>query len=674
MRGNKHDIVLSADDRTGRAIRSARKNFDSFRTSVDSVKNAVNVGMVAAGAAIGVLAKNVLDTTLKVEAMERAFKVATGSVEAARMEMDWVSATASRMGLDVEVASQQFSKLLVSAKGTSLAGKQIRDVFKSVGKASVAMGLSADDTSGVFMALRQMIDKGKVSMEELRQQLGERLPGAFKAAATGMGLTTAELDEFVSQGLVTAEMLLPAMAKELDNTFGKSAKEAAKSTQGSINKIKNSYLDLKKMLMGPMQTAMKSLAEVTTTSVNLFIEGFKSIRISFLEWMKTLHIGWERLSNVFDNPIKVLKKSWMTVINEMKKGWAEFIQMVATGLDSIPRANFFGHDLGIPKSVIANMRREAKEIQDGIKPISDVFNQDDPELERKLKSVTDVYNKAIRKAMKENRSIASNFKKFDSTDQSDNPDDPKRNYKEELERKKKEKAKQREVERTLKSQISLEKKLRSEADSLVNSFATQEEQLRKQLERLEQLYEMKDSKGNPLISEEDFFKTKIRIISDIDDLQEKTQEWGHDWSQTLTDMALDGELTFSNIGAMIKKQLLGSFLQKQFFTPLMGGFGKILGFADGGDPPVGVPSIVGERGPELFIPKSAGTVIPAGQTQAMLSGGSGQTVIHHHWNLSMGVTQTVQAEIQKHIPMIERRTTASIMDAKRRGGSRGSFL
>jgi hypothetical protein len=36
----------------------------------------------------------------------------------------------------------------------------------------------------------------------------------------------------------------------------------------------------------------------------------------------------------------------------------------------------------------------------------------------------------------------------------------------------------------------------------------------------------------------------------------------------------------------------------------------MFGFAAGGSPPVGVPSIVGERGPEIFIPNSAGTIIP----------------------------------------------------------------
>jgi len=42
-------------------------------------------------------------------------------------------------------------------------------------------------------------------------------------------------------------------------------------------------------------------------------------------------------------------------------------------------------------------------------------------------------------------------------------------------------------------------------------------------------------------------------------------------------------------------------------------------FAAGGRPDVGVPSLVGEEGPELFIPDSAGTIIPAGQTAQMLN-------------------------------------------------------
>jgi hypothetical protein len=49
---------------------------------------------------------------------------------------------------------------------------------------------------------------------------------------------------------------------------------------------------------------------------------------------------------------------------------------------------------------------------------------------------------------------------------------------------------------------------------------------------------------------------------------------------------------------------------------------NFLGFADGGVPPLGVPSIVGERGPELFIPHQLGSIIPNNQLKSFASSGS----------------------------------------------------
>jgi len=52
-------------------------------------------------------------------------------------------------------------------------------------------------------------------------------------------------------------------------------------------------------------------------------------------------------------------------------------------------------------------------------------------------------------------------------------------------------------------------------------------------------------------------------------------------------------------------------------------------FAGGGDPPIGVPSLVGENGPELFIPKNSGTVIPNNQ----LGGALGSTTNVTNYNI-----------------------------------------
>jgi lambda family phage tail tape measure protein len=58
-------------------------------------------------------------------------------------------------------------------------------------------------------------------------------------------------------------------------------------------------------------------------------------------------------------------------------------------------------------------------------------------------------------------------------------------------------------------------------------------------------------------------------------------------------------------------------------------YAVVSGYADGGDPPVGRPSIVGERGPEIFVPRTAGTIIP---NHALSGMGSTTNVTNNYIN------------------------------------------
>ncbi len=62
----------------------------------------------------------------------------------------------------------------------------------------------------------------------------------------------------------------------------------------------------------------------------------------------------------------------------------------------------------------------------------------------------------------------------------------------------------------------------------------------------------------------------------------------------------------NDIGSQLLRLGINTLLGSVFGGP----FAKLPGFANGGRPPVGKPSIVGEKGPELFVPTSAGTIIP----------------------------------------------------------------
>jgi len=98
-------------------------------------------------------------------------------------------------------------------------------------------------------------------------------------------------------------------------------------------------------------------------------------------------------------------------------------------------------------------------------------------------------------------------------------------------------------------------------------------------------------------------------------------------TNALDNFAKTGKLSFSSLASSIIQDLIKIQIKYQTtklfesltnstsgsgfsFSSMFSTVKNFLGFAEGGDPPVGVPSVVGENGPELFIPKSAGTVIP----------------------------------------------------------------
>ncbi len=94
--------------------------------------------------------------------------------------MKFIGETADRLGLELLSAGQAYSSLLAATQGTNLAGEETRSIFTAVAGAMSALGKSAADTEGALQAVQQMVSKGTVQAEELRGQLGERLPGAFR--------------------------------------------------------------------------------------------------------------------------------------------------------------------------------------------------------------------------------------------------------------------------------------------------------------------------------------------------------------------------------------------------------------------------------------------------------------------------------------------------------------
>lgn len=234
-------------ERQSASSRKAADAADWQRRALESVKDSLTKGAAAYLSYQAAMAggKAIIDAALANERLNNTLKVATGSTEAAAREIQFLRQESDKLGLQFATTADQYAKLAAASKGTALEGQATRDIFMGVSKAASVLGLSAAEAGGALTAIQQIISKGKVSAEELRGQLGERLPGAFQLAARAIGVTTAELDEMLVKGNLTAERLLPALAAELEKTFGAQAQEAAQGLNAKINRLDNSFTDLK---------------------------------------------------------------------------------------------------------------------------------------------------------------------------------------------------------------------------------------------------------------------------------------------------------------------------------------------------------------------------------------------------------------------------------------------
>ena len=198
----------------------------------------------AVGAAIGAQVGGVrqalggtAEYAANLDKLRIALKGVTTSQEEYQQGLDFVQESTERFAIPQEVLTRQFTKLQASVQG---AGGNLNDTetaFKGIVAAVRATGGSLSDVDAALTATAQVFSKGKVSAEELRQQIGERLPGAFTLFAESMGITPAELDKALEQGKVSLQDF-QGFAEAIFERYGKNAELIAKSPKAAGDQLK----------------------------------------------------------------------------------------------------------------------------------------------------------------------------------------------------------------------------------------------------------------------------------------------------------------------------------------------------------------------------------------------------------------------------------------------------
>ena len=176
----------------------------------------------------------------------------------------------------------------------------------------------------------------------------------------------------------------------------------------------------------------------------------------------------------------------------------------------------------------------------------------------------------------------------------------------------------------------------------------------------------------------------------LPDLKQMVDSFALQTMNNFTQAFVDGVTGAKSFGEAIKnlaksvvdsliKMLVQYYITKPLFDAISGGISSAFPTASGGGGGGGVtsvtgalarggvatggnPYLVGEKGPEVFVPSTTGRVVPNDQL-----GGSGVTVVQNI-NVTTGVQQTVRAEIANLLPQISNAAKSAVADARMRGG------
>lgn len=244
---------LNVSIRTGAASNNAYAASSSaiggaFERLIVTANNLFEV-MTKVGGAMEFVFTSILGELDKIQGFNAMMSVTTKNSTEAASAYDFLRKTADQLGVQFDALLKNYAQLLAAMPDVANKTQIVQTTFLGLANAARTLHASNTDTQLMFYAITQMASKGVVSMEELRRQLGQKLPGTMEIAAKAVGATVAELQKAISTGVVDSTKFLNLFGSELVRTFQGSAEIASTSVSAAINRLTNVWVDFVKSIL-----------------------------------------------------------------------------------------------------------------------------------------------------------------------------------------------------------------------------------------------------------------------------------------------------------------------------------------------------------------------------------------------------------------------------------------
>jgi tape measure domain-containing protein len=207
------------------------------------------------------------------------------------------------LGTSYQQTAQSYLSFAAALKGTRLEGQET-DITRTLATSGRNMGLSGEQLGRVSSALTQIVGKGTVQMEELRQQLAEQMPGAIQIAARAFGVTTEELYKMVGAGQIAGDEFVDKFIKQL------------KAEGGSINALSGSFSNLQEQLSAVLEQFGAVAGQPLFAPLTLALQGLVTLLKQLIPLAGVLSVGALVLgSNMAKGALGI--KSWRTAAGQL---------------------------------------------------------------------------------------------------------------------------------------------------------------------------------------------------------------------------------------------------------------------------------------------------------------------------------------------------------------------
>ena len=580
--------------------------------------------------------------------------------------------SAEKFGLGLTETTKQITQIYARLRPLGASIEEIETVFNGFNTAARLGGSTAAEASGAFLQLSQALGSGYLRGQEFNS-VAEQAPMVLQAIAKETGLAVGQLKEFAAEGGITSDIVLRAL-KRIETEGAGQLAEALDTPQQAFKDLQNATEDFNVALGNLLQPAVLAFVKELASALEFLtgaLNGVKTIIDALLGVLQPLINLAQSAAAAFDN----LGISFNGFVNEVLKslpGIGQAIRALEL-LNSLSGGKLGGGGesggIELPKPSTGGGLAS----QFSPAPIAagggggggggggaDAAARAAEQEERRLKAARELLAVAqaeigIKQAL--NPVIEAQLESAERIRQI-NVEYTDKIAEATSEETKKVLEQAKGVELQLEG-VKLEKELAELRESAVGSIQDEIQMLQARLNGTEDVLEAEreiaklKAQGISGAEATSLVDTKRQLEEQVaaqDKAKESAEQLAGSIASSLTsslrgliDGSMSAEEALSNAFKGIADafldmamQMIQQWLQMQimglvgsFFGGGIGGGGGGFGvtpltsgmnfFADGGRPPMGEVSLVGERGPELFVPDTPGTVYSNEQSKSMLA-------------------------------------------------------